>query len=132
MNMKLKTEISLIRSFNRFYTNILGLIDQHILKSEFSLSEVRVLHEIEKTETKIAQWQEHLKMLLVQKKQLEDTEILKSIRSMRLESRELLQVLEKLQKGEFQLTGNRYENPRKSDFSEKEETKEETNGEREI
>lgn len=48
MNMKLKTEISLIRSFNRFYTNILGLIDQHILKSEFSLSEVRVLHEIEK------------------------------------------------------------------------------------
>ena len=50
MNMKLKTEISLIRSFNRFYTNILGLIDQHILKSEFSLSEVRVLHEIEKTE----------------------------------------------------------------------------------
>lgn len=63
---------------------------------------------------------------------LEDTEILKSIRSMRLESRELLQVLEKLQKGEFQLTGNRYENPRKSDFSEKEETKEETNGEREI
>jgi len=92
----------------------------------------KVLDEIEKTETKIAQWQEHLKMLLVQKKQLEDTEILKSIRSMHLESRELLQVLEKLQKGEFQLTGNRYENPRKSDFSEKEETKEETNGEREI
>ena len=42
----------------------------------------KVLDEIEKTETKIAQWQEHLKMLLVQKKQLEDTEILKSIRSM--------------------------------------------------
>ena len=85
----------------------------------------KVLDEIEKTETKIAQGQEHLK-------QLEDTEILKSIRSMHLESRELLLVLEKLQKGEFQLTGNRYENPRKSDFSEKEETKEETNGEREI
>lgn len=50
MNMRLKTEVALIRSFNRFYTNILGLIDQHILKSEFSLSEVRVLHEIEKTE----------------------------------------------------------------------------------
>ena len=92
----------------------------------------KVLDEIEKTETKITQWQEHLKMLLIQKKQLEDTEILKSIRSMHLESRELLQVLEKLQKGEFQLAGNRYENPRKSDFSEKEETKEETNGEREI
>ena len=65
----------------------------------------KVLDEIEKTETKIAQWQEHLKMLLI---------------------------LEKLQKGEFQLTGDRYGNPRKSDFSEKEETKEETNGEREI
>lgn len=50
MDMKTKTEIGVIRNFNRFYTNILGLIDQHILKSEFSLSEVRVLHEIEKTE----------------------------------------------------------------------------------
>lgn len=92
----------------------------------------KVLEEIEKTETKITQWQEHLKMLLIQKKQLEDTEILKSIRSMHLESRELLRVLEKLQKGEFQLTGDSYENPRKSDFSEKEETKEETNGESKI
>ena len=45
-----------------------------------------MLDEIEKTETKITQWQEHLKMLLIQKKQLEDTEILKSIRSMNLES----------------------------------------------
>lgn len=92
----------------------------------------KVLEEIEKTETKITQWQDHLKLLLIQKKQLEDTEILKSIRSMKLESWELLQVLEKLQKGEFQLTGNVYKNPCKSDFLEKEETKEETNGEREI
>lgn len=65
----------------------------------------KVLEEIEKTETKITQWQDHLKLLLIQKKQLEDTEILKSIRSMKLESWELLQVLEKLQKGEFQLLG---------------------------
>lgn len=50
INIKLKNEISRVRSFNRYYTNVLGLIDQHILKSEFSLSEVRVLHEIEKTE----------------------------------------------------------------------------------
>ena len=91
-----------------------------------------MLDEIEKTETKITQWQEHLKMLLIQKKQLEDTEILKSIRSMNLESRELLQVLEKLQKGEFQFTGNNYENPRKRDFSEKEETKEEINRESKV
>ena len=92
----------------------------------------KVLEEIEKTETKITQWQDHLKLLLIQKKQLEDTEILKSIRSMKLESWELLQVLEKLQKGEFQLTGNVYKNPCKSHFLEKEETKEEINGERKI
>ncbi|MBC8060009.1 MAG: hypothetical protein H7Y18_05020 [Clostridiaceae bacterium] len=28
-----------IRRFNRFYTNILGLLDQHMLSSKFSLSE---------------------------------------------------------------------------------------------
>lgn len=50
MDIKTKEEVAVIRNFNRYYTNILGLIDQHILKSEFSLSEVRVLHEIEKTE----------------------------------------------------------------------------------
>lgn len=45
-----KNKVSIIRSFNRYYTNILGLLDQHILESDLSLSEVRVLHEIEKTE----------------------------------------------------------------------------------
>lgn len=50
MNNKFKKEVGTIRSFNRFYTNVLGLLDQHILESSFSLSEVRVLHEIEKTE----------------------------------------------------------------------------------
>ena len=64
-----------------------------------------MLEEIEKTETKIAQWQEHLKMLLIQKKQLEDTEILKSIRSMHLESRKLLQVLKTAEGRVLQLTG---------------------------
>ena len=65
----------------------------------------KVLDEIEKTETKITQWQEHLKMLLIQKKQLEDTEILKSIRSMNLESRELLQVLDISERSRFAGTG---------------------------
>ena len=92
----------------------------------------KVLDEIEKTETKIAQWQEHLKMLLVQKKQLEDTEILKSIRSMRLESRELLQVLENCRKASFSLLGIVTKIHAKVIFQKKEETKEETNGEREI
>lgn len=50
MNYAQKTRIRQIRGFNRFYTNVLGLLDQHILDSSFSLSEVRVLHEIEKTE----------------------------------------------------------------------------------
>ena len=49
MNSKLKKEIGIIRGFNRYYTNVLGLLDQHILESDFSLTEVRILHEIEKT-----------------------------------------------------------------------------------
>lgn len=40
--------IQKIRSFNRFYTNILGLLDQHILGSGYSLTEARVLFEINK------------------------------------------------------------------------------------
>lgn len=39
-----------IRGFNRFYTNILGLLDRHILESGYSLTEARVLFEIFKTE----------------------------------------------------------------------------------
>ena len=59
----------------------------------------RILDEIQKTEERIAEWQEHLKELNIRKKQLEDAEIIKSIRSMRLNSRELLEVLDKIQNG---------------------------------
>lgn len=45
--MKINQElIDRIRSFNRFYTNIIGLLDQHYLNSPFSLTEGRVLYEI--------------------------------------------------------------------------------------
>ena len=40
----------------------------------------RVLDEIQKTEEKIAAWQEHLGELNVQKEMLEDAEIIKSVR----------------------------------------------------
>lgn len=42
--------ITSMRKFNRFYTGLIGLLDQHILDSNFSLSEVRVLYEIWHTE----------------------------------------------------------------------------------
>jgi DNA-binding MarR family transcriptional regulator len=38
--------IEKIRSFNRFYTNIIGLLDPHFLDTPFSLTEGRVLYEI--------------------------------------------------------------------------------------
>lgn len=38
--------IEKVRSFNRFYTNIIGLLDQHFLDTPFSLTEGRVLYEI--------------------------------------------------------------------------------------
>lgn len=34
-----------IRAFNRFYTSFIGLTNQHILRSEFSLTELRVMFE---------------------------------------------------------------------------------------
>ena len=41
--------IDRIRSFNRFYTNIIGLLDRHFLDTPFSLTEGRVLYEISQT-----------------------------------------------------------------------------------
>jgi DNA-binding MarR family transcriptional regulator/GNAT superfamily N-acetyltransferase len=41
--------ISSVRAFNRFYTRQIGLLDEHIAKSRFSLGEGRVLYEIGKS-----------------------------------------------------------------------------------
>jgi DNA-binding MarR family transcriptional regulator len=34
------------RSFNRFYTSVIGLLDRHILNSQYTLAEVRIMYEL--------------------------------------------------------------------------------------
>lgn len=41
-----KSQIDQMRSFNRFYTQVIGLLDRHILSSEYSLPEARILYEL--------------------------------------------------------------------------------------
>lgn len=59
----------------------------------------KILDDIQKTEDKIEELQEHLKRQNTLKQQMEDMEIIKSFRSMKLGSRELLVLLDGIQKG---------------------------------
>ena len=58
-----------------------------------------VLDDIQKTEDKILELQEYVKKLKIQKKQMEDAEIIKAIRSMKMDSREMLTFLDGIQNG---------------------------------
>ena len=59
----------------------------------------KILDDIQKTEDKIEELQKHLKRQNTLKQQMEDVEIIKSFRSMKLDSRELLVLLDGIQKG---------------------------------
>ncbi|ACU60133.1 MarR family winged helix-turn-helix transcriptional regulator [Chitinophaga pinensis] len=44
--MKDKKIIESIRAFNRYYTDLIGLLDDHLLNSDYSLVEARTLYEV--------------------------------------------------------------------------------------
>lgn len=46
-----KKPIQEIRAFNRWFTDIIGLLDQHLLNSSWSLVEARLIYEIYHAET---------------------------------------------------------------------------------
>ena len=45
--MQTSTEVvRQVRAFNRFYTDVIGLLDKHLLHSAYSLAEARIIYEI--------------------------------------------------------------------------------------
>lgn len=66
----------------------------------------RVIEEIEKIETRISEWQAQLRQLKQQRKQLEDQEIIKSIRSMQLSDADMLRMLYGIQDGSVRFSSD--------------------------
>ncbi len=46
MSAKLDQRVSDMRAFNRFYTGVIGVLQEHLLHSPYSLTEVRVMYEL--------------------------------------------------------------------------------------
>lgn len=63
----------------------------------------RYLDEIEKTESKIAELQEYLKVTKAALKQEEELEMVKAIRSMKFKGRDLFDILSQMQNGNVSL-----------------------------
>lgn len=64
---------------------------------------LRVLDEIDKTEAKIAEWQNHLASLHEQRVQLEEKEIVRAVRAMGMTSRELVAAVDGIYAGKLTL-----------------------------
>lgn len=66
----------------------------------------RVIEEIEKIEMRISEWQAQLRQLKQQRKQLEDQEIIKTIRSMQLSDADMLCMLYGIQDGSVRFSSD--------------------------
>ena len=106
LTKKFDNMILKIRNFllSYFITKVAYMKDFFVKGDDEKMAKInkkllRVLDEIQKAEEKLAQWQKYLEELNIRKEQLEDQEIIKSIRSVKLESRELLSVLSDIQDG---------------------------------
>ncbi|HEY8915810.1 MAG TPA: MarR family transcriptional regulator, partial [Chitinophaga sp.] len=45
-----KELVNTLRDFNRFYTTVLGVVNNHILESDYSLTEARIIYEVNEQE----------------------------------------------------------------------------------
>jgi len=45
-----KELVNTLRDFNRFYTAVLGVVNNHVLESDYSLTEARIIYEVNKQE----------------------------------------------------------------------------------